>query len=209
MFGFVMLIVNALHRPGLAPVTLDFAAGERAVLAGPSGSGKTLFLRALADLDPNTGQVVLEDSAREAMPAPDWRRLAGYLGPRPAWWLERVGDHFEANREDEARSLFAAVGLEGQAWHWPVERLSTGEAQRLALVRLLLNRPRLLLLDEPTSGLDGEATVRVEHLLAERAAAGCIILMVSHDRAQATRFARRHLSMDKGHLTDLGEGGAP
>ena len=69
-----MLKIRGLGRPGLDPVDLDVAPGECVAISGPSGAGKSILLRAIADLDPNEGQVSLKDQPREAMPAPDWRR---------------------------------------------------------------------------------------------------------------------------------------
>ncbi|MGB0681212.1 MAG: ABC transporter ATP-binding protein [Magnetovibrionaceae bacterium] len=186
------LVIEGLRRPGLAPVNLALGPGGIAVLQGPSGSGKSLFLRALADLDPSEGLVLLDERPRESFSAPEWRARVGYLAPRAAWWRETVGAHFPGPQsESRARELFRAFGLEGQAWYWPVSRLSTGEAQRLQLARLLFNEPAVLLLDEPTSGLDPEATEAVEAELMARAASGCLILLVSHDGAQAARLGSR------------------
>ena len=91
----------------------------------------------------------------------------------------------------DARSAAEAMG-------WEVTRLSTGEGQRLSLVRALVQSPRVLLLDEPTAALDPEAAAAVEALLHERLANGLILVFVSHDRAQARRLARRCLRFDKG-----------
>ncbi len=69
-----MLRERQLQRPGLAAAGFDLADGECLTVRGPSGAGKTLLLRALADLDPNHGEVHLDGQARDAMPAPQWRR---------------------------------------------------------------------------------------------------------------------------------------
>ncbi len=84
---------------------------------------------------------------------------------------------------------------------WPVARLSTGERQRLALARALVQSPRVLLLDEPTSGLDPDATAAVETELRDRMANGVGILMVTHDAAQANRLAQARLQIDNDRVT--------
>lgn len=196
-----MLSVSELTRPGLEPVSFALADGECLAVRGPSGGGKTLLLRALADLDPSEGAVALDGVAREAMPAPDWRRRVAYLPAEPGWWAETVGAHFPD--PDAAAPLLARLGLPADGLGWPVARLSTGERQRLGLIRVLLLEPRVYLLDEPTSGLDETATAAVEAVLAERLAAGAAALWVSHDAAQAARVARRTLEVRDGRVTEL------
>jgi ABC-type lipoprotein export system ATPase subunit len=83
-----------------------------------------------------------------------------------------------------------------------VARLSTGERQRLALLRALGPENRVLLLDEPTSGLDAENTGLVEALLRGRLSLGTAILLVTHDPEQATRMASRHLEVRGGQLVE-------
>ena len=195
-----MLSVRALERQGLAPCSFEIAAGDCVALVGPSGSGKTLLLRAIADLDPNQGEVALDGAVRGAMPAPGWRRQVAYVPAEAGWWADRVGEHFADWAA--AEPLVERLGLPADCRDWPVQRLSTGERQRLALARALALDPRVLLLDEPTSGLDEAATDAVEALVAERLAAGAAALWVSHDRAQAKRVARRRLEIAGGHVSE-------
>jgi phosphate-transporting ATPase len=192
--------VRGLRRAGLRPASFDLAPGECVAVAGPSGSGKTLLLRAIADLDPNEGDVALDGRSREAMPAPHWRRLVGYLPAEPGWWAERVGAHFQD--WTKAVPLALRLGLPAACGDWPVLRLSTGERQRLAFLRLLENDPRILLLDEPTSGLDPKAAATVEAMVAERLGRGAAALWVTHDAAQARRVARRRLVVEAGHVRE-------
>ena len=130
------------------------------------------------------------------MTAPEWRRRIGYLAPVPGWWADRVGAHFP-DREG-AEPLIEALGFEAAAFDWPVARLSTGEGQRLALARLLVGAPRVLLLDEPTGAVDEASRDAVEDLLKQRLSAGVPILLVTHDKNQARRLAKRALKIDKG-----------
>ncbi len=169
-------------------------------MRGPSGAGKSLLLRALADLDPNDGELSLDGERREAMPAPHWRRRVTYLPAEPGWWAETVGAHFADWAA--AEPLVEALGLPAASRDWPVSRLSTGERQRLALVRALVQRPRVLLLDEPTAGLDETARDAVETLIATRLAEGAAALWVTHDAGQARRLARRCLRVEGGRVTE-------
>ena len=197
-----MLRIRGLTRAGLGPIDLDLEAGACAALAGPSGAGKSLFLRAIADLDPNDGQVSLDGAERSSMPAPDWRRKVGYLAAESGWWEDTVGPHF--SDPEKAAPLLSRLGLDPGALDWPIDRLSTGEKQRLALARLLELNPRVLLLDEPTSALDPDSRTAVETLIEERLAGGAVVLIVTHDSDQAGRLAARRLSMNGGRLREAG-----
>ncbi|HYD29535.1 MAG TPA: ATP-binding cassette domain-containing protein [Azospirillaceae bacterium] len=195
-----LLTIRNLPVRGLATaVSLDLEAGGCVAVMGPSGAGKSLFLRAVADLDPAPGDVRLSGEPREGMAAPRWRRLVTYVASDAGWWAERVGDHVAAS--PETTGLLEAVRLDAGALDWPVARLSNGERQRLALVRALVQRPRVLLLDEPTSALDPAATAAVEAVLAQRLADGGGLLLVTHDPSQADRLARRTLTIGGGAWT--------
>ncbi len=193
-----MLSLRKLRRPGLDPVDLDLDNGICAALEGPSGAGKSLLLRAIADLDPTEGEAWLDDISRASMPAPEWRRKVAYLPAVPGWWRQLAREHF--TDWSAAQGLMERLGLEPALGERPVRLLSTGERLRLALVRLLLSEPRVLLLDEPTGPLDSDGAAAVEALLRERLAAGAAILMVTHDAAQASRLAGQRYKMADGRL---------
>ncbi len=195
-----MLAVLNLTRPGLAPASFSLDRGECVAVRGPSGAGKSLLLRAIADLDPNWGEVSLDGQPREQMSAPQWRRRVGYLPAEPGWWADLVGDHFAD--WNTARPLVERLGLPDEARAWPLTRPSTGERLRLALVRALLALPQVLLLDEPTAALDPVGAAAVEGLIAERVAGGLAVLWVTHDAAQAGRVARRILVVEGGRTRE-------
>lgn len=194
-----MLKIEGLSRPGLAPCDLEVAAGEAVALLGPSGAGKTIFLRAIADLDPNEGSVFLEGAARAQMPAPAWRRQVIYLAAEPGWWADTPAAHFEDPAA--ALALLPALGLLPEHLHRSLTVLSTGERHRLALARALLFSPRVLLLDEPTSGLDPDSVAIVEAILRERLKQGAAILFSTHDPAQAERLGQRRLRIADGVIS--------
>lgn len=200
MSGSRMLAVERLRSPLLEPVSFELAAGECLAVSGPSGSGKTVLLRALADLDPNRGDVRLDGQARDAMPAPAWRRKVTYLPAEAGWWAETVGAHFAD--WPAAEPAVAALGLPAECRGWPISRLSTGERQRLALVRALVQKPRVLLLDEPTSGLDSAARTAVEEMISACLAAGAAALWITHDDEQARRLAGRRLTVEHGRVSE-------
>ncbi len=204
-----MLKIRRLSRPGLEPVDLDLARGECIAFSGPSGAGKSILLRAIADLDPNEGEVSLDGLSREDVAGPEWRRQVVYVPAEAGWWADRVQSHFPD--ADMAGALMARLGLSKEALDWQVARLSTGEKQRLALTRAFLIGPRVLLLDEPTSGLDPETAAKVEGMLHERLSEGLGLMLVTHDDSQVERLASRHFKMKKGVLTpmDNDRSGAP
>ena len=197
------LRVEGVRSLGLGPVSFRVEAGERLCLSGASGSGKTTLLRALADLDPHEGAVFLDDTPSHSMPPQAWRRAVGLLPPESHWWADVVGSHFAGPPPAE---LLERLGFGPDVLDWEVARLSTGEKQRLALIRLLANRPKALLLDEPTANLDPTNMARVEQLITDYAQESrAAVLWVSHDEAQIRRVAHRHMVMREGHID---EGGA-
>lgn len=193
-----VLVANALQRLQVGPVGLRVADGGCASIEGRSGSGKSVLLRMLADLDPHAGECELDGRRCAAMPAPAWRRLVTYVAAEAGWWLDRVGAHFP--QESEVAPLLPRVGIAPDALSWPVSRLSTGERQRLALLRALTPANRVLLLDEPTSGLDDDSRDLVERLLRERLAQGASIVLVTHDPEFARRLATQQYEMRDGRL---------
>jgi len=194
-----MLSVQSLSRLHIR-ASFELHRGECIALRGPSGVGKTVLLRAIADLDPNQGIVKLDGVLRESMPAPAWRRQVTYLAAEPGWWAETVQDHFQAWAD--AVPLAQRVGLAATCGTWPIRRLSTGEKQRLGLVRALMLDSRVLLLDEPTSSLDAESTRAVESMIADRVSAGTGVIWITHDDAQARRVASRLFTMNGGDVLE-------
>lgn len=193
-----MLVVDQLARPGLGPVSLRLADGECVALRGKSGSGKTLLLRAIADLDPCTGRVCLDEVERSTVPAFIWRRRVGYLAAEPGWWADTASEHFQS--WTAALPLVRALLLNDDIGEKSVIHLSTGERQRLALVRALMQGPKVLLLDEPTAALDQASRDAVEAMLTARLADGVALLWVTHDPEQARRVASRVLEIDAGQV---------
>jgi len=192
------LRLRGLQSPLAGPFDLDLAAGACLAVSGPSGAGKSLFLRMIADLDPNTGEAALDGVPRAAMSAPAWRRTAPYVAAESGWWRDTAEQHFAAADLPAARELAGRLGVRGDALGDEVRRLSTGERQRLALVRALVLNAPLLLLDEPTGPLDPDAAGKVEALLLERLAAGAAVILVSHDPGQAARLgAQRRQIRDR------------
>jgi len=194
------LVVKELRSEFAGPFELNLGAGACAAITGPSGSGKSLFLRMIADLDPNQGKVWLNGIERASLPAPEWRKQATYVSAESGWWADTVIEHFAVYRRSEVAALAARLGLHVDLLDASIGRLSTGEKQRLSLVRALLPGPPVLLLDEPTGPLDEESVTQLEALLQERMATGTSILLVTHDPNQAERLGNQRYRMVAGHL---------
>ena len=191
------LRIEGLATSLIGPVSFDIAAGECVALMGTSGAGKSLLLRAIVDLDPSTGNVRVGDRVRSDMPGSEWRKLVALVPAESGWWADRVCDHFPS--KSDAIAPIEALGLI-DSLDWDVSRLSTGERQRLAIARALCRKPEALLLDEPAASLDEQSTRRVEELIHECCKRGMALLLVTHDRQQAERMAKRVLRMSDGRI---------
>ncbi len=197
----MLLNADTLRIGGLGPWSLHVSAGEIVAIWGPSGSGKTRLLRSLADLEPHQGAVSLAGVPMQAVSPSQWRRSIGYLPAESRWWYETSGEHFATSAVSS--DTLGQLGLTCEHLQRPVARLSSGERQRLALIRLLANLPRILLLDEPTANLDPVSTIKVESVLlryTRRRSAG--LLWVSHDAAQRRRIADRGYRLSGGALEE-------
>jgi putative ABC transport system ATP-binding protein len=201
--GVPMLQVRDLRTNILNPASFALSAGECIAVRRPSGAGKTLLLRAIADLDPNEGLVTLDGRDRSTIAGPEWRRLVGYVPAEPGWWADTVGEHF--GEWTAALAFVSGLGFPEETKTWPIARLSTGERLRLALIRALMVRPRVLLLDEPTAALDAASVAAVESLIGTRIRAGLAVLWVTHDAEQAKRVAHRLLVVGGGQVREVPE----
>jgi ABC-type multidrug transport system ATPase subunit len=182
------------------PFDFEVEAGACVVIQGPSGAGKSVLLRMLADLDPHEGEALLDGAPAISMPPAVWRARVIYQPAEPAWWEATPAAHFDDAQLEDVRARLAQLGLRPDILDDELQHLSTGERQRLALLRSLSRKPRVLLLDEPTAALDPDGVARVETLLRAQLADGLTILMVSHAPEQARRMASQTWRMDAGKL---------
>jgi ABC-type iron transport system FetAB ATPase subunit len=192
-----LLRVEHLKIGALPALSFAVADGECLAIEGPSGSGKTRILRAIADLDPAEGQVFLDGAERREMAATNWRRRVRFAAAEPGWWTDTPRGTLPSARAALGRvpRLLAAVGLDEDVLDRPVAQLSTGERQRIALVRALLDDPKVLLLDEPTGPLDVASSALVEELIRFQILAGKNVLLASHDGALIDRLAHARLQL--------------
>lgn len=192
------LRMHMLRNAWAGPFNASIEAAQCLCVTGASGSGKSVFLRMLADMDPAEGELSLESVDRRAMSAPTWRQRVMLVPAQAGWWAPTVQLHFAQATLANARSLADRLRLPDDIFERQVLRLSSGERQRLALIRALVAKPTVLLLDEPTASLDQDSVTAVESLLAAELSRGLILVLVTHDTAQAARMGRQTLHIVSG-----------
>jgi UDP-glucose/iron transport system ATP-binding protein len=212
MAGFTLEAVTA-HRGGalvLDGVSASIPAGLCTALVGPSGAGKTSLLRLLNRLEePSHGQVCWN-----GRPLPDYdvrelRRTVGLVAQQPTLLTDTLAEEVRVGErsltEDRLAELLSGVGLPPDFAARSTTGLSTGEAQRVCLARALAVRPRALLLDEPTAALDAASVEAIERTIAEFAAAGGTVVLVSHHAEQVRRLSGHVLVLTRGRLAEAGD----
>jgi ABC-type multidrug transport system ATPase subunit len=187
------------------PYTFSVEKGECVGLTGRSGIGKTQLFRAITDLIPASGEILLDDIPSSSFSPTKWRSKVSMVPADSCWWYDRVGDHFPVS--DQTTFLVencTLLGLAPEVLDWQVNRLSTGERQRLALLRALHNRPTVLLLDEPSSGLDAHHTGLLESFIEQyRKLNKAAIVWISHDLEQLRRVASREFRLEQNGLYQI------
>ena len=198
-----MLAVHNLSFLDYGPFSFSISAGSGISIRGGSGTGKSLLLRAIADLDEHSGDIRLEEQSQDAIDAHDWRRQIGYLMAESFFWEETVGMHFpelESAFLQQTADVLQVTALFDRT----INKLSSGEKQRIALLRLLANQPSALLLDEPTSHLDPDMQEVAEQVILDyQGQHHCPLLLVSHDDAQCQRLTSRHYLMQNKNLQEI------
>ncbi|MDX1693700.1 MAG: ATP-binding cassette domain-containing protein [Ketobacteraceae bacterium] len=196
----VMLALDSVAVSPLKPFSSTVNPGDRVALSGESGCGKSRFLHGLADLIPHDGSVSLNGTACESTAPPEWRRQVMLLPSRIEWWFDTALEHFPASPDEEQ---LVALNLKTDLLTKPVSELSTGQRQRLAILRALARNPDILLLDEPTANLDGKNTQAVETLMLSWVGAGNrAFIWCSHDPQQIARIANRHWQVSEQQITE-------
>jgi len=208
-------------RQVLQGINLYLYAGRCYALVGPNGAGKSTLLRLLALLShPERGRLFFHGTEFNRMTDPvAWRRRLGFVSQQP--WLFRgrvaanlgLGLKFRGIKRRQRQAIVQRVaqtlGLTALL-NRPVQELSGGERQKVALGRALAGDPEVLLLDEPTAHLDLQATEEFERLLSGlHQRASLTIVLVTHDLEQATRLADEILVLRQGRLVEARYLGAP
>lgn len=223
-YGTGGTFVNACERVNIAINERQFTA-----IVGPSGSGKSTLLHLLGGIDnPSGGAVYVyetrtgEEEKRESKPVNLYslsrNRLAKFRGKNfgfvfqnyallpvlTAWENVMIPSIYSDTEFDEkyALSLFEKLGLADRLDHLPSE-LSGGEQQRVAVIRAMVSRPRILFADEPTGNLDRKNGAELTELLLRiRDEENCTVVMVTHDTSIA-EIADRVITMEDGHVVSM------
>jgi ABC-type iron transport system FetAB ATPase subunit len=192
-----MLTMQNINIPGLEPISFKVDAGECVGVSGDSGCGKTRLLRAIADMDVCDGKVCIDELCQQELAGHEWRKTVCLLPAESQWWFDTVEPHFS-----DTDVGFSQLGFETEVRQWQLARCSSGEKQRLAILRMLANKPRVLLLDEPTANLDAENTDKVESLITDYLANNnAMAIWVSHNHAQLRRVSTdKHFDLSEGRL---------
>ena len=197
-------------------ISLMIKKGDFAALLGASGSGKSTLMNLVAGLDhPTSGSIVVEgqDLAgfNSAQLARYRRHTVGMVFQSfnlvPTMTLienvelpMRFAEVDRGERTTRVREALSRVGLSQRLQHRPSE-MSGGEQQRAALARALVNRPKVLLADEPTGNLDSKTGTEIMELIRElNQTLNMTVVMVTHERALAERYANRLIFLGDGKL---------
>ena len=217
--------VTKTYQSGAAPALLDVhlsvAAGEVVAIMGPSGSGKSTLLNLVAGLDrPSTGQVSIAGRRIDKLSESALARFrAQHVGIVFQFFnlLDdlTVEDNVllpaqlagASRRQARARAgeLLAQLGIAQYRDAYPA-RMSGGQRQRVAIARALVNRPELLLADEPTGALDTTTGQEIAAVLRKLNRDGQTLVLVTHDRSLAERFAARTVQLVDGQLVSSAAG---
>jgi heme exporter protein A len=184
-----------------------FSSGEVTTLEGHNGSGKSTLLSIVGTMLPPTGGKILYGSQETV--TTQIRREIGWVSHETHCYPDLTAEQnvglaaslYGVDRGaawNRAKERFAMAAF-GRA---PVRQLSRGQRQRVALARALAHEPSLVLLDEPTTGLDPDGVERLLVVIAEEAARGCVVVLVTHDAAVAERIASKRLHLERGRLRE-------
>ena len=202
----------------LKDINEHIAPGEKIVIIGPSGSGKSTFLRCMNLLErPTSGQIIF-DGIDITDPKTDINKVRQHMG--------MVFQHFNLfphktimenitlapvrlklmkseEAKEEALRLLKLVNLEEKADAYPGQ-LSDGQKQRIAIVRSLAMKPKMMLFDEPTSALDPEMVGEVLEVMKNLADQGMTMAVVTHEMGFAKEVGTRVMFMDEGRILEQG-----
>jgi tungstate transport system ATP-binding protein len=190
---------------------LDIHAGELLCVLGPSGAGKSSLLRMLNFSDPpDSGTIEFEGQVPTYQPQPTALiRRIGTVFQRPFFLQGTVRDNIvyplrlrKINNDDRISAIMDHLEIASLA-DAQINTLSGGEMQRVALARILVYQPEVILMDEPTANLDPRNGAIIEAMILDEHQRGRTIVMVTHNIFQAKRIAQRVALMMESQIIEL------
>lgn len=199
-------------------ISMEINPNDFVVLLGPSGSGKSTLLRMLNCLNsPTSGDIFFHNQSIFEIDTIELRKKVGMVFQSPTMTNGSVKDNLiltqnwvkdeEPSSESELIKTLEQVGLDSNFLEKDAKSLSGGEQQRIALARVLLNKPEVLLLDEPTANLDPQLAQKILKLIyGLYRELGLTVVLVSHHHSEIKKFAKRIVYLIDGKIVE--EGGA-
>ncbi len=202
-------IKNVNYKNVLKVTELKIKEHEITCIVGESGGGKTTLLRLLSKLDsPSEGEITFKGEPLDELDSVSYRKKVVLLPQKPFIFPKTIYDNlvkgltFHNKKIDEAHLMDA---LDFVDLHKPLtfdaSNLSGGEAQRLAIARIVVLDPEVILLDEPSSALDDETEAFVIKAMVDYVQReGKTLIMVTHSKAVAQRYGDSVVTIEKGQL---------
>ena len=188
--------------------------GDTLAVLGPSGAGKTSLLRLLNGMDsPTSGSIIFDNQPLEDHPALELRKNVGMVFQSPVMMKGSVEENLRITERwsgnifsaDKLITVMEHVGLDQRFLSKDAQSLSGGEKQRVALARVLLNEPRVLLLDEPTANLDPKLAKSIIKLFSDlQKELGLTVLISSHNHSLIEKFVNRVVVVIDGKIIEEG-----
>jgi putative ABC transport system ATP-binding protein len=196
----------------LNDINFDIYAGDFISIVGPSGSGKSTLLKLCCHLiSPSSGRILYKDKEITDYNPTEIRKEIAYCFQTPSLFGETVLDNLKfpyqirniKYDEERVKELFQKFQLDIDLVKNKVKNLSGGEKQRIALIRILLYKPQIILLDEITSALDVDNTLIVESVIESLNDEGITILWITHNPEQSRKYANKVLTIEQGAIKSM------
>ena len=214
-----IMSLNKTYKAGnraLKNINITIEDGEFVFIMGRSGSGKsTLMKLLLKEVEPSSGKIIVNDMELGKMPrryVPKYRRRLGVvfqdfrlLKDKTVYenvaFAQRVIGVPTRTIKESVPEMLRLVGLSSKYKSFP-NQLSGGEQQRVAIARVLINSPEVLLADEPTGNLDAQNSMEIMRLLEEINNRGTTVVVVTHSQEIVNRMGKRVITLDRGVVAE-------
>lgn len=212
LLSFNSVMFESDNKAILRDITVDIVKGDFVSIVGPSGSGKSTFLKLCCNLvSPSSGEISYKGKNYLEYNASDIRKDIAYCFQTPYLFGETVMDNFKFSYHirdiamdiSRINFLLSKFNLSNEILTQCNQKLSGGEKQRIALIRMILFKPEILLLDEITSALDVENSELVGNNIKLLNEEGTTILWITHNLEQSKKLANKVLTIDSGEIKSL------